>query len=211
MLHKLKFMSNKLGKLQIIDKILFLVIFFSMWIFSPVLVVISMFILMIPYLFLTKRKSLLPQLAVAFTLSFIWIFVANGKYGYANESATLFGLNLFPMFGWTMGLFTFYLVFSHYEHLFKKNSFLPKFFTFSLFFFLLVIATEAISYHIFGIQNLSNGEYEGLPICNCLHAPFWMQLAYFIMGPFYYLICHRLKLKNPHLKLKYTLTQESKN
>ncbi len=197
-----KLTYNKLGKLLIIDKLFFLLLFFSMLIFSPDMVIIAIFVLTIPYLIMTDRKSLFPQLAIAFLLSFIWVFIANGKYGYANDYVSVFGLNIFPMFGWTVGLFVGYLLFSHYEHIVSGSSFVKKIVIFTLMFSVLLISVETIGYHIFNVRNLTNAAYKGLPFCNCLHAPFWMKIMYFLMGPIFYSVCYYLKLENPHLALK---------
>ena len=193
-----KFKFNKLGKLSIVDKVFFLILFLFMWMFSPDLVIITIFLLIIPYLIITKRKPLFYQFFVAFILASIWIFIANGNYKYSNDYVVVFGINIFPMFSWTVGLFGLYLVYSHYENILNRRSFLQKFLLFTISFWVLLIATESIAYHIFDIRNIMNIAYNGLPFCNCLHAPFWMQTAYFLIGPVFFLICS-LRLKNPYI------------
>lgn len=191
------FIFNKLGKLSFVDRVFFLVPFLFMGIFSPDLVIIIIFLLIIPYLIITKRKPLFYQFFVAFLLSSIWIFIANGNYNYSNDYVVVFGINIFPMFSWTVGLFGLYLVYSHYEHILNKMSFLRKFWLFTILYWVLLIAVESIAFHIFDIHNIMNIAYKGLPFCNCIHAPFWMQAAYFLLGPLFFLICS-LRLKNPY-------------
>ena len=196
-----KFKFNELSKFFIMDHIFFLIFFLFMWVFSPDLVIITIFLLIVPYLMITRRKSLIYQFFVAFLLSLIWIFIANGKYSYSNDYVIVFGFNIFPMFAWTVGLFGLYLVYSHYERILNRRSFLQKFLLFTISFWVLLIAAESIAFHIFDIRNITKAAYDGLPFCNCLHAPFWMQVAYFLMGPLFFSICSLLRLRNSYTTL----------
>lgn len=192
------FNSNRLGKLLIMDKMLVILGMMSFWIFSPDHVIIVAFLLIIPYLLITNRISFFNHFLVAFALSLLWIFIANGKYEYSYNYAVIFGLNIFPVFAWSIGLFTLYLIYSYYEFMSDRKYSAKKFLFFTVLYWVLLLSAESIAYHIFNIQNIRNAIYPGLPICNCLHAPFWMQVAYLIMGPLYFFICSLFNLENPH-------------
>ena len=43
-----------------------------------------------------------------------------------------------------------------------------------------------MGYYLFNIHNIATSQFPGLPICNCIHAPTWMKIVYFSMGPVYY-------------------------
>lgn len=193
-----KFRFNKLGSLLITDNIMLFLAIFSLGKFSPDYAIMATFFLLIPYLIITNRKKLFYHFLVAIVVSFIWIFIANGKYGYSNDNIVLFGLNIFPIFGWSVALFGSYAIYSHFESKIKRKTFLKKIIIFSSLYWVGLIFVESVAYHFFNIQNITTGNYKGLPICNCLHAPVWMQITYFLMGPLYFIICSLLKLKNPH-------------
>ena len=192
-----KFNSNKIVKLLIIDKILLLFLFLYLWLLSPGFAIITSLILLVLYLLITKRTLLFYHLSVAFSLAFIWMLIANGKYGYSNNEVVILGLNIFPLFAWTLGLFVVYTIYSNYENILRRKSFIYKLLLFTALFWILLIFTESIAYHVFGINNVANSAYRGLPFCNCLHAPLWMQVSYFLMGPLFFSICSFLRLRNP--------------
>jgi hypothetical protein len=41
---------------------------------------------------------------------------------------------------------------------------------------------------LFNIRNLATAGYPGLPLLNCIHAPYRMKIVYFSMGPVYFLL-----------------------
>ena len=65
-----------------------------------------------------------------------------------------------------------------------------------------LLGIETISYHILEIRNLATANYKGLPICNCVHAPLWMQISYFIIGPLYFLVLNILNKGMNKTKIK---------
>jgi len=182
------------------DIIISIIIFILIGIFKPDYVIIAAFFLIMPYLILTQRKLLLKQLFLAFILSLTWVFLAKSYYGYNQTFATILGINLYPLFAWATSLFLIYVLVSHYEHLIKKINYIKQLLFFIIFYWPLLIAGETIAYHLFNIHNVATAVYSGLPICNCIHAPIWMQTVYFLMGPIYLTLLYLLKLKNPHLK-----------
>ena len=62
-------------------------------------------------------------------------------------------------------------------------------------FWALLILAEVLGYHVFEIRNAATGMYPGLPICDCIHAPPWMQAVYFALGPLYYGLLKMFKLE----------------
>jgi len=163
-------------------------------------VVIAAYFLVIPYLVLTQRKMLLYHFIVASIMAFTWMLVAKNEYGYNSNFLMIAGINLFPLFAWATGLFGAYIIYSHFEHILSGQGIIRKFLSFSVFYWLMLIVVETIAYHFFEIQNFTTIACQGLPIFGCIHAPCWMQIAYFAMGPIFFVICSVLKLENPHSK-----------
>ena len=186
-------------QLVVVDEIIFIAVALLFWIFWPDVLVIAVYLLLYPYLFLTARKSSLNHLYTASIVALIWMVIAKSQYGYNQEMLIVLGFNLFPLFSWAIGLFGVYIIYSHWEHIIKKTSLLKKILLFIAFYWPILIFAETIAYHVFNIHNLSTAIYAGLPICNCLHAPIWMQISYFALGPIYLIICELIGLKNPHI------------
>ena len=162
------------------------------------------YLLAIPYLILSKRTSLLYPFAISSLISFIWVFLARNYYYYNYNFVVLWKINLFPLFAWALGLFSFYLAYLHYEpFLIKKigRGFIKMLALFSALYLPLLILVEDIGYNFLDIHNLAAANYSGLPFCNCLHGPVWLKLAYFLMGPVFFTICYFLRLENPHIEI----------
>ncbi len=189
------------NQLLIADKILIILVILFFGLVSPDYVVIAAFFLIIPYLILTQRRILFYHLAVSFLVALIWVLIAKNEYGYNQDFLTLAGINLFPLFAWATGLFGIYVIYSHYEHILNKQGFVRKLLLFTAFYFPFLIGAETIAYHFFDIRNIATAAYQGLPICDCIHATRWVQAAYFAMGPIFFTICSILKLENPHFKM----------
>lgn len=182
-----------------LDKIsIFLIIFLLAISSRPDLVILSSFFLIIPYIYLTDRLELYKVLISSFLLSLAWMAFSKENYFYSPEYLTLLGINLYALFSWTAGLMGIYIIYLHYEEFLKRFSKTIRFviFSFTYIFFLLLL--EFLFFNFFGVQNLAAVSYPGLAICNCLHAPLWMQISYLIIGPIYYLIMQFVRFKNPH-------------
>lgn len=143
-----------------------------------------------------KTKKLAYHLLTAFLLILFWLFSARSQYQYNYNFWKIFGVSLFTLFSASVGLFLIYVIFSWFEYRFKLDKLAAKFFIFTAIAWVILIILETVGYHLFGIHNIRTAQYSGLPICDCIHAPFWMQLAYFLMGPVYFAICSLLKLEN---------------
>jgi len=185
-------------QLIIADKALFALVVILLGIFRPDALLIGVYFMLYPYLFLTARKVVFYHLYVASVIALIWLLITNNQYGYNREMLLFFGLNTFPLFAWATGLFAVYLIYSHWEHNIERAGFVKKIALFIAIYWPLLIAVETIAYHLLAIKNLTTAQYAGLPICNCLHAPVWMQVSYLFLGPIYFVICELLGLENPH-------------
>ena len=188
-------------QLLIADKVISILVVLLLGIFSPDFVVIAAFFLVIPYLFLTQRKILFYHLMVASAVALIWMSIAKNQYGYNQDLLTVVGINLYPLFAWAIGLFAIYVIYSHYEHILKERGFVRKILLFLVFYWPLLIIVETVAYHTFNIHNLATASYVGLPLCDCIHAPRWMQASYFALGPIFFTLSSVLKLENPHFKI----------
>ena len=199
---EIKYEFHKWKKqLLIADKTITILVILFLSLFSPDYVVIAAYFLIIPYLILTQRKVLFYHLMVSSAVALIWMLIAKNEYAYNQDFLIIAGINLFPLFAWATGLFVIYVIYSHYEHIFNEQGFVRKLLLFIAFYFPFIIGTETIAYHLFNIHNIAAAAYPGLPICDCIHAPRWMQAAYLGMGPIFFTICSMLKLENPHFKI----------
>jgi hypothetical protein len=169
-------------------------------IFKPIYSPLVIFVIIILFLALDKDWAMLNQLWVAFGTSLVWNIFARDLYGYNKEVASIFGLNMFPLFAWTVGLFGFYALFHAYIVQHDKWSNTKKVIVVTVVYLIIIIAAETIGYHVLGLHNLSTSSYPGLPICDCIHAPRFMQAFYLMIGPIYFLICS--KMKNPYLNIR---------
>ena len=182
---------NKLRKRLILsDELLIVLTILLLGVFRPDIVLIVSYFVLIIYLLISKRKLLLFHLAIASLLSFLWLLIAYQEYNYNQDFLIILGLNTFPYFAFSLGLFALYLIYCHYEYKFKNKSYLRELLLIILTYFPLLIIVETIAYHLFNIQNIASEMYAGLPICNFLHARRWMQISYFLMGPLYFSIIY---------------------
>jgi hypothetical protein len=182
------------------DISLYLVGFILLGVIRHDILFIVAYFLLYPYLTITKRKKEITYLIVASVISLIWVLFANKQYGYNKEVFFVFGLNTAPLFAWAVGLFAIYFLYSAIE----KKLYLKNIFTqtgvFITLYWTLLITIETIGYHVFDIKNLTAAMYSGLPLCNCIHAPLWMQIAYFLIGPMYFCVIKLMIVKNSKKK-----------
>ncbi len=191
--------------LLIIDIIISIIVIILLALIRQDYLVIGVYLLIIPYLVISERKTAFYHFLAASLVSLIWIIIAKNQYGYNQNFLTILGLNTFPLFAWAVGLFAMYLFYSYFEHfkILKGKGFIRKIILFCIFYFPILIIMETSGYYLFNIHNLTTANFPGLPICNCLHAPGWMQISYFALGPVFFAICYVLKLENPHLTKKF--------
>lgn len=133
-------------------------------------------------------------------MSIIWGIVAQDYYGYAHQTFLIFGLNPYSISLWAVCLFAIYLLYDHISD--KLNSFFSRSMVFIVIYWVLLITIETLYYHVLNIRDIATSIYQGLPFCNCIHGPLWMQIAYLGMGPIYFMVCRLVELKFPNHKTK---------
>lgn len=185
-------------QLVIADKLLYVFVVILLGLLRPDLLMIGVYLMLFPYLLLTARKGAFTHLFIASGVALIWMLIANKEYGYNTTMLKIFGINSYPLFAWAAGLFAAYLIYSHWEHILKKDTLVKKLLLFSAFYIPVLIGVETIAYHLFSIKNLAAASYAGLPLCDCIHAPRWMQISYILLGPIFFGICEFIGLENPH-------------
>jgi predicted neutral ceramidase superfamily lipid hydrolase len=173
-----------------LDWAVFVVSFSLYHVFRPDILAIAVYLSLFAYIFLTGRKRDLPYIIIASLMSLTWMLVSHDNYGYNRDLIVIQGYNIFPLFAWAAGLSGFYLIYLDLEAIFFRNGGLLKHFLIYSFLSLsLLISLETIAYHIFNIKNNATAAYSGLPLCDCIHAPLWMQISYLSIGPLYFLLC----------------------
>ncbi|PIZ96021.1 MAG: hypothetical protein COX80_02435 [Candidatus Magasanikbacteria bacterium CG_4_10_14_0_2_um_filter_33_14] len=173
--------------LYILDILATLLFFFSFGLFNPIYVLFLGYPILLLYLFLTKRNYLFKNFLLGIIFAVIWTLIAKNYYGYGSNFGTFFGLNIYPLLAWPVGLLSLYIIFIEIEKKFNKPNKILNFIIFSLAYIFFLLFAEYIAYHFFNIKNLATASYPGIQFCNCLHAPTWMQWSYILFGPIYYL------------------------
>lgn len=185
--------SNSSWSLLFADKLITLCVLLLLGVFKPDYLLIAVYLLIIPYLFLTRRKNLLFHLVLASLIALIWVIIRRGHYLYNQEFLTIQGVNLYTLFAWALGLFAAYAIYEHYESILRWKGFPKQLFLFILIYWPLLIISESMAHHLFNIHNLAASSFSALPLCGCIHAERWVQAAYFLIGPLYFLVCKFLK------------------
>jgi hypothetical protein len=148
------------------------------------IILIAAWLLFVPYLLLTHRSKMIYAFGVASVVALIWLTVNVSRYTYNHNFVRIFGLNSVGLLTWALGLIGCYVFASHIP----VKRFHWRLIVYAVVFWVLLLAIETLAFHVLGVQNQSTGSTKGLPICDCLHAPPWMQLAYFLQGPAYYVL-----------------------
>ncbi len=184
----------KLSGVRKLDISLVVVIVLLAGIFRSDYVFLTVFLLILPYIYLTNRKKFIPHYLLAIAVGIVWMTVGHGQYGYNQDYLNVLGFNAYPLFGWPIGLFGMYLIYIHVRRYIKHNKLVYQLGLYSIIYWILLLAGETVFYHVFNVHNEATAQYIGLPICDCLHAPAWMQLVYFSLGPLYFIIIKLLRL-----------------
>ena len=88
------------------------------------------------------------------------------------------------------------------DYYLDSASFLRRIALFSIIYSFFLVFIETVGYHVFNIHNNMNGAYLGLPVCDCIHAPVWMQISYFLYGPVFFVLAYLLGIGNPYKAVK---------
>lgn len=146
------------------------------------IVLLSAWILIFVYALTTKRFLTIIHLLLSSIIALFWVYFARENYGYNHFYITIAGMNILPILAWSLGLIGVSEIFNHFK---SKRPFLNLLLFIPLFWVLLLLI-ETYAFHVIEIRDIMSGNSLGLPFCNCLHAPWWMRIAYFTMGPLYY-------------------------
>ncbi|MDN5819743.1 MAG: hypothetical protein L0H38_03250 [bacterium] len=156
---------------------------------SKEFILIILFVATVIVLEFVRKRNLLKHLLVAAFFGCIWMIISHAEYNYNSAVTTIFGVNLFSLFAWIMGLFAGYLLFRVLRRALKVNKWWKQFLLFTAMYIPVLLVAETLGYHFFGIVNIATVAYPGLAICDCLHAPAWMVASYILMGPAYFATC----------------------
>ena len=143
------------------------------------------------------RKNLFKYLTLAFVISLIWQIINGQNYLYKYDLPRFFHINIYTLFIWAIGLFGIMVVYDFVEYKFKIKHLAVKIIVFLLMYWTCLIIVETVAYHVVEIRDIATSQYPGLPICNCLHAPWWMKLVYFALGPIMWISSRLLDVKCP--------------
>ncbi len=145
-------------------------------------VLLTAWVIVALYTALTKRFLSLIHLMLATLIAVLWVYIARDNYGYNHDYIAVAGMNTLPLAAWSLGLVGVSEIFNH----FKTKRTLLNFILFVPVFWVLLVLIETYAFHVIEIRDTMSGSPIGLPFCNCIHAPLWMQIVYFTMGPVYY-------------------------
>ena len=177
------FQRSKLGMLFADLTIVFCILLsFSIFKGNADLVLAYSWVFILLFVLVTARILALTHLIIATLVAIFWLNYAKDYYGYMYTYHKILGMNLLPLMAWALSLFGLSEVFN-YLTLSKKRY---RFLLFIPVFWIFLITFETIAYHVLEIRNTTTGSFVGLPYCNCIHAPTWMKVVYFSMGPAYY-------------------------
>jgi hypothetical protein len=145
-------------------------------------VLLLSWIIILTYAIVTKRYFTIIHLILSTIIAIIWVYIARGNYGYNHTYFTIAGMNTLPLMAWSLGLIGVSEIFNH----FRTNRQLINFILFIPVFWILLVLIETYAFHVIEIRDTMSGNSIGLPFCNCIHAPWWMRIVYFSLGPAYY-------------------------
>lgn len=129
---------------------------------------------------------------VALIIAGIWVIIGRNQYSYNYTFFEFKGFDWLSFLVWGLGLFVIYNFYLYVINKINTQGIVRQFLVFLVIYWPALIITEIIGYHIFGLHNLATAAYPALPICQCMHAPFWMKIVYFSLGPIYFFINYLL-------------------
>jgi len=160
------------------------------------IVLLLSWLLVALYTSFTHRNISFIHLILSTIIAICWVYIARENYGYNHKYITVSDVNILPVLAWSLGLLGVSEIFNH----FRSKSRVLNFILFIPVFWFLLLLIETYAFHVIEIRDTMSGNTIGLPFCNCLHAPWWMRIVYFSLGPAYY----ALTLLADFLFLRYT-------
>lgn len=195
-------LAKSRNKLLFLDKVIAVLVLLMLSVseIRADFMMMAVYLLLFPYMYLTERKKAIAHIAVASVIACCWIAVAKGQYGYNRELLVISGFNIYPLFAWAVGLFGVYLLYAHWVPAFWQRSPVKKMLLFAAFYWGLLFGSEILAYHVFNFRNVATAAYAVFPVLDCIHVPGWMKAAYMLIGPFYFLVCEAAGLPDPHTR-----------
>lgn len=129
---------------------------------------------------------------LAFLIATTWTYLTRHMYDYNVPFSTVLGVSVFPVIAWTIALTVGYLCIRQLLAILRRGRFATQFIIVAGVCAIVVIIVETVGYHWVGIRNIGTSQYAGIPICDCLHAPLWMQFGYFALGPLHWLLAEKV-------------------
>lgn len=160
---------------------------------SKEIILLSVYLGLLGTLFALRRVTLLKAAALAFIVALVWTSALRDIYSYNVDTIHLFGVNLYALLGWSLGLLVAYVIYRGAQRVVRAQRLWQKLLVFNVLYIPLLIAVETIAYHVFNVVNSGTATYAGLPLCDCLHAPSWMKFGYLAMGSVYLLLIFSLE------------------
>lgn len=161
------------------------------------ILLLSLYLILLAYLVASRRMQLVRYAALAFGLGLVWTTLVSDEYGYNTATVNIMNINLYALLGWSLGLLLGYMLYSFAQRFVQCTTWWQKLLLFNVIYLPLLIVAEAIAYHNLNIINVATADYPGLPLCDCLHAPLWMQIAYFAMGSIYFMLTRLIRKPRP--------------
>ncbi|MFH0869598.1 MAG: hypothetical protein V1866_00900 [archaeon] len=118
----------------------------------------------------------------ALLITVVWVKV-SGIYKYRGKNYYVFGLNLFPLVSWTLGLVLMRILYDAIDHPYK-------FIIICFCYWLILPSLEYVGYHCFGMRLTC--DYPGLWKSDLMHAPAYSKAYYLLIGPAYLLMTNGL-------------------
>jgi len=146
------------------------------------LVLLASWIIIVSYTLIIKRYMSAIHLVISTFIAIAWVYFAQANYGYNHQYITVAGMNILPLLAWALGLIGVSEIFNHF--ITKRK--LLNFILFIPVFWIMLILIETYAFHVIEIRDTMSGNSIGLPFCNCIHAPWWMRIVYFTLGPVYF-------------------------
>lgn len=150
-------------------------------------------------LIVSDNKQWLPHLGLAMGISLVWNVIAVNEYGYNQAFYSIGPISIFPLFAWTIGLFLIHIIYTAVSTRLSFEGFLKQLLLYIALYWPILLTAETIGYYTFNIRNEAAAQYAGLPFCDCLHAPTWMQASYLLIGPIYFFLIYFASKRTPEL------------
>lgn len=165
-------------------EIFLLILFVALFPFVKKDILIFAFYTVVYFYIIVLKKGSIEYLGLSTLIAIIWVTLARNFYVYGPDMATIFGLSVYPLLAWALGLLGMREI---YSYLRPKNTLL-SIVLIAVIYVVVLVSLESFSYNIVGFRLSTLDKYPGLPLCNCIHVPLPMQIYYLTIGPIYYML-----------------------